>query len=760
MKKLLLAALFSMLCIVSALAQKPVVWDNPIMDYGRMSKIIRVTKVEFDDDKTVLSVSLKIPAGEAIGFPRQITKLKSDGKDYAIQSMTGMNLDEQYTIPGNEFGVDITMTFDPLPLDTYRFDFVMENTAIALTNIHARNQQGIKDSNWRNVQTGDWSISITDDKVIYDCKVWDIVSNTEKKDQYTISAMCGDRMLNVNVGKEKKGRRTIAINGEKIVCDRIVTPALPDYPIQDTNTTIADNHFRLGDSVTIIGWLKDMPKFVADRSGEFSVGVRSIFWNEDKTYSTSLKPDGQFELRFPIDNSMLIFVDWERSQMAMLVEPNETYYLLEDFANDQVLVMGKSARLNNELQNVLEWSNVGKIGFQYVEREGGFDSFLSKNDKKKKQALSRLDLLFEKHPTLSHRYKTFAQQYTIVEVGTQLMQARFSDKTHKLPENYVKFVTENYWNKLQQPYSMAMPNTFFRDYFNVIDDDLLKGTTFTFHPIEIIKEGLQNGELTFTEQERRIFDKYLKDEMNTDEFNELFYGSKVQTYICIVDINQQYSAKLDSLKSKGWGSTLRDIYICRDMMNRIDNTRTQLSDAHLDIVNKQIQTPALKEKVLAAHNVYAALANRKTQTDVFKSNDDLKNLSEGEQILRKILEPYKGKLVLIDIWGTWCTPCKMALANSKEEYERLKDYDLVYLYLANRSEDTSWKNVIKEYNVVGDNVVHYNLPAKQQSAVENFLNVTHFPTYKLVDKDGTVLGVNADPRNLDEFVALLKLIAR
>ena len=159
---------------------------------------------------------------------------------------------------------------------------------------------------------------------------------------------------------------------------------------------------------------------------------------------------------------------------------------------------------------------------------------------------------------------------------------------------------------------------------------------------------------------------------------------------------------------------------------------------------------------------YVAIQKRSlSDTANLKSADEVADMSDGEKILRKITEPYRGKLILLDIWdiwGTWCGPCKEALSHSQEEYERLKDFDLVYLYLANRSDDESWKNVIKEYNLVGDNVVHYNLPESQQSAIENFLQVHSFPTYKLIDRDGSVLDVNADPRELEGLARMLEQI--
>jgi hypothetical protein len=74
-----------------------------------------------------------------------------------------------------------------------------------------------------------------------------------------------------------------------------------------------------------------------------------------------------------------------------------------------------------------------------------------------------------------------------------------------------------------------------------------------------------------------------------------------------------------------------------------------------------------------------------------------------------------------------------------------------YLYLANRSPQTSWENVIKEYNVSGPNVAHYNLPEEQQAAIERHLNVHSWPTYKLFDRNGNLLDLQVDPRDLENL---------
>lgn len=213
---------------------------------------------------------------------------------------------------------------------------------------------------------------------------------------------------------------------------------------------------------------------------------------------------------------------------------------------------------------------------------------------------------------------------------------------------------------------------------------------------------------------------------------------------------------LDSLKA---APTVRDIALCQLICNSIENDCRSLGQEAMDTLRTLLSHPAAMETVQQLNNRYLALENRDFDKVVLKPSDHLQHITEGEALLQKILQQFKGKIVLLDVWGTWCAPCKEALKHSTEEYARLSKYDIAYVYLANNSPRDSWENVIKMYNVSGENVAHYNLPQEQQTAIERFLNVQHYPTYKLFDREGNLLDLDVNARNLDELERLLQRLS-
>ena len=133
-------------------------------------------------------------------------------------------------------------------------------------------------------------------------------------------------------------------------------------------------------------------------------------------------------------------------------------------------------------------------------------------------------------------------------------------------------------------------------------------------------------------------------------------------------------------------------------------------------------------------------------------------LTDGNEILQRILAPYRGKVVYADIWGGWCGPCKGHMRDFVPAIkEAMKGRDVVFLYLANRTPDDAWRQIIKEYGSVGAQTVHYNLPGTQQEAVENILLNGGYPSYAIFDKAGRLVTKNAPrPNEKDKLIQALK----
>lgn len=72
-------------------------------------------------------------------------------------------------------------------MKTLLFTLLLVLTSMTGQAQEARTEnKAIADTYWRNEATGEWMIGFAEKHAIFDNKVWDIVSQTEKKDAYTL----------------------------------------------------------------------------------------------------------------------------------------------------------------------------------------------------------------------------------------------------------------------------------------------------------------------------------------------------------------------------------------------------------------------------------------------------------------------------------------------------------------------------------------------------------------------------------------------
>ena len=103
---------------------------------------------------------------------------------------------------------------------------------------------------------------------------------------------------------------------------------------------------------------------------------------------------------------------------------------------------------------------------------------------------------------------------------------------------------------------------------------------------------------------------------------------------------------------------------------------------------------------------------------------------QGDSIsFKTILDSYKGKTILVDVWASWCGDCIKGIPDEKVLQEEFPE--VVYLFLSEDRNIQRWKKSIDQYNIEGE---HYFMANGSKSAFKDFLNSNWIPRYLVIDK--------------------------
>lgn len=104
----------------------------------------------------------------------------------------------------------------------------------------------------------------------------------------------------------------------------------------------------------------------------------------------------------------------------------------------------------------------------------------------------------------------------------------------------------------------------------------------------------------------------------------------------------------------------------------------------------------------------------------------------ADKILETIVGEYKGKVVFVDFWATWCMPCLKAMQSMKAIKPQMKEQGVVSVYISNASSPKEkWANMLP--NIGG---LHYYLEEDQWRVIVDQYNIAGIPTYMIFDKAG------------------------
>ena len=785
-KQIIITALLALVAM-TGWAQK--VWNNP--GYRNVPKGFQfdVNEVEFRPDETVLHITVRSRPNAWFSFGKSTVLKTEDDKSYPIISAkktregeTDLALDKHIPLP--ESGkTDVALHFQPLPQDVRQFDLI-EGYARNffkiwdITDPAYKQQTSLFNSSWSNAETGEWVVSLFNDYAVYDSKVWQYGKKSDKK----VVLSSGNEKTSITIGKEKEGKRVFKIGDKKLTLSAITTESITDYPTADNTSFTAE--LKEGNAV-VSGWLR-FPKEILKNSLTVEASHGDVAIDDYTHHSTQVDSLGRFELSVPLAGtqgvSLLIRTGKNEiiDGISAVLTPGERYFMLKDFKSSQTLFMGNDARLQNELQ--AKSPSVDYMG--YIDNPVSDDSVRVVAQKwinSYERCLAKTNDFLAQHPNMSKRWRDCRSESSRINVCSNLLMMHYNTYSRVLPADVMEWVEKHSVVDTSLPVNLISGISsmlrYKRECYMYADPriNLLQGKVSALP--WLASKGMlhlsdkDNVAISQVEKmSREVYALYsqIKDRrMLSDSINSI--QEKYTEYIdAVIKIQESddYQKAVKALCAGGQQGIANDIIdslVTDPLVNSIHHT--QILNEYLDHERcalpeelepyiALIKEPFFRNVIIKKNDYYEQVMKEKEEAvnSVIHPSSDVEGLTDGKAIIDKIIEPYLGKIVYLDIWGTWCAPCKRKLSKSHELKAELKDYDIVYLYLANHSPEKSWKNVIAEYNLTEPNCVHYNLSADQQQAVEQYVGLTGYPTYRLFDKQGNMHHLNwTDDGNLPEF---------
>jgi len=112
---------------------------------------------------------------------------------------------------------------------------------------------------------------------------------------------------------------------------------------------------------------------------------------------------------------------------------------------------------------------------------------------------------------------------------------------------------------------------------------------------------------------------------------------------------------------------------------------------------------------------------------------------------------YRGRFIAIDVWATWCGPCKRESPYFDELAEKYTDEKLVFVSVSVDEEKNDWK---READDKSKNVVQ--LWALQSDVFLHSYGIEGIPRFILIDPNGKIVSINMPRPSEQEFEAILQ----
>ena len=156
------------------------------------------------------------------------------------------------------------------------------------------------------------------------------------------------------------------------------------------------------------------------------------------------------------------------------------------------------------------------------------------------------------------------------------------------------------------------------------------------------------------------------------------------------------------------------------------NEMNPLSDIQKKNIKSYFVNKSFMDILIDENEKVIQLAAKSDKERIFKIDRSSGNVMDS------IISKYKGKVVFVDFWATWCAPCLAAMQKSESVKSEFENKDVVFVYITDpTSPRKAWEQKI---SVIGGE--HYYVTKKEWDKLNTTFSFDGIPHYLIFDKSG------------------------
>ncbi|MCD8451006.1 TlpA family protein disulfide reductase [Tenacibaculum dicentrarchi] len=188
--------------------------------------------------------------------------------------------------------------------------------------------------------------------------------------------------------------------------------------------------------------------------------------------------------------------------------------------------------------------------------------------------------------------------------------------------------------------------------------------------------------------------------------------------------------------------------------NYITQFNTRIKEAKLDSTFINIQQQDILGLERYVNRTFADKLYLATELAKGMASPKFVNYENNKEGMTS-LEDLKGKYVYLDIWATWCNPCKKeipALQKIEKQYHN-KNIEFVSISIDNKKDHEVWKKMIIEKQLTGIQLFADN--SWGSKFITGYV-INSIPRFILIDPQGNIVNSNAPKPSSPKLIELFK----